>query len=213
MKYSTSTNPRDPLNIIIADDHLLILDLIKQVVKDEINDSIITTATDYSELVNALNANCVYDLILMDYRMPGVNGMVGIKWILSNFSQPSLIVMSGLANSSEVTEFMNLGVKGYVPKTSSTSTLVCAIKLVLEGEKYVPSSQYEQQELMTAPKITPRELDVLKKLHVGYPNKQIAQSLSLEEVTIKMYISRLCKKLNVKNRTHLVIEAINHGLI
>ena len=84
---------------------------------------------------------------------------------------------------------------------------------MLSGEKYSPLGLHENRDATNKTAITSRELEVLRKLHIGYSNKQVAVSLKLEEVTIKMYVSRLFKKLSSKNRTQLVINALNQGVL
>ena len=208
------------MNILVADDHCMVLEMLKDLIESKISDSTVSTAINYVDFEKKLRSDMYFDIAIMDYEMPGVDGIKTIKYLMKNYKHMSIAMMSGLANKSEMLEFLNLGVIGFIPKSIPSKAVISAINLMLTGERYIPSILLDTNKIIKSlPQVrsieglTPREQDVLNKLHLGYSNKEIALSLNLEEVTIKMHISRLCRKLNVTNRTKLIIKSINYGLV
>ena len=139
---------------------------------------------------------------------------------MQNYKHMSIAMISGLANKSEILEFLNLGMIGFIPKTMPSKSVVSAVNLMLSGERFVPATLFEMSNkvndlpsITSIEELTPREQDVLNKLNLGYSNKEIANSLEIEVVTTKMHISRLCKKLHAANRTQLIIKSIKLGLV
>src|SRR4029077_12481612 len=123
-------------------------------------------------------------------------------------------LMSGAARDSDVEEALALGAKGYLPKTMTGKALVRALELMLAGEVYLPSTAL--RPVTGAPDrrsgLTDREGLVLKQLKEGLANKEIAQRLGIKVATVKMHLRSLSKKLEARNRTELVLKAIQLGL-
>ena len=208
------------MKILIADDHRLLLEIIRDFMELNIPDAHITAVTTYSSFLENLQSGTDFNLAILDYRMPDIKGVDTIRWLVNNHSEVRIAVMSGMANRSEILECINVGAIGFLSKTLSGQALLSAINLMLSGEKYIPAEILLNESAQTGggsdhtlDSLTIREHEVLRKLHLGYSNKEIGRSLKLEEITVKVYVSKLCKKLNAKNRTQLVIEAMSRGLL
>jgi DNA-binding NarL/FixJ family response regulator len=183
------------------------------------------------------------DLVLLDLNMPGMHGMNGFAQFREKHPKLPVALLSGVAEADDVQRAMDLGAIGYFPKTLSGRALLKAIELVLAGEKFIPvdsktnglmpsfvndstanripvslplktSSSAMPYNMPTSKvRLTPRENDVLICLCRGQSNKDIARNLGLQDVTIKLHVRSICRKLEVTNRTQAVLKSFELGLI
>ena len=228
--------------IIIADDHTLFRDTLKMFFERAKSDVDTTLAKNIYDVFTLLEDDDGYDLVLLDLRMPGMNGLEGFLKLRQRWPDMKVAIISGLAEPKDVKEAMEQGAVGYFPKTLSGKALVKAVNLVLAGEKFLPidhnsnsimasyhsdhpihsagvslsdtePSQGPSDLTIDSPlKLTKREKDVLQHLMKGQTNKDIARSLNIQEVTIKLHVRGLCRKLGVANRTQIVLKAQEMGL-
>jgi two-component system nitrate/nitrite response regulator NarL len=141
--------------------------------------------------------------------MPGGSGFEGIERTLAQFPQTPLVVISGDATAAEVQRAVELGARGFLPKTLPAKVLTAALQVILSGGTYVPAD-YAQAKTAAAPapvlaSLTPREAEVLSLLAIGRSNKEIGLALSLQEITVKLHARNIFRKLGVRNR----VEAAN----
>lgn len=203
-------------SILICDDHSLLLQTLKEFLQVKIPTIRVSITEDFNNFIAQFNKpDNKFNLVIIDFRMPGISGLDTIKQLINNPNNTPVAVMSGNVGHSEIVEFMESGAIGFIPKTLSSMGMVNAINLMLCGETYVPSALIgeKQEKFIDKVKMTQREIDVLRKLHLGYSNKEIARQLDIEEITVKVYVSRLCKLLNVKNRTQVVVTALSRSLL
>lgn len=203
------------MRILLADDHDLVRDAISALLTKEDPDMDVTQACDFSEALAAVRAGPAFDVIILDLRMPGMNGLSGAQKMREVAPASGLLIMSGSANSNDVRAALKLGARGFVPKTLAGRSLSNAIRLVAAGDSYVPA------ELLTANdntangvavRLTDREAEVLAQLRLGNSNKDIARALSIAETTVKLHIRSLSDKFAARNRTDIVVRAIETGL-
>ena len=126
------------MRLLLADDHTLFRDTLKQYIERAEPDAQITMGKDLYEALDLMEHNPEQDLVLLDLRMPGMNGLEGFKRLREQYPNVPAALMSGVAEKSDVQEAMDLGAVGYFPKTLSGKALLHAIQLVLAGEKYIP---------------------------------------------------------------------------
>ncbi|GJL84401.1 MAG: DNA-binding response regulator [Micavibrio sp.] len=230
------------MKLLLADDHTLFRDALVQYIERAEPESDITLAKNFYEVVDLMKEKPEQDLILLDLRMPGMNGMEGFKRMRDDYPDIPVALMSGVAETKDVNDAMDLGAVGYFPKTLSGKALLKAIQLVLTGERFVPidhetnaimPSHYngkgngesngngygglqEAQDTLDGESViqlTPRETEVLSYLARGASNKEIARELELQVVTVKLHVRGVCRKLEAKNRTQAALKARELGIV
>ena len=188
------------IRVLIADDHDLIRDCLSPFVcmisKEHTE---IDEASDFFQLMTFDNKE--YDIILVDLHMPGMNGLTSIKQIIDKFINIPVVIISGFIQDININEAINLGVKGFIPKNMRGETMVYALQLVMSGEVYIPSKMFLKN---TNNKISERENDVVSFLAKGLSNKEIARSLEIREVTVKVHLRNIYRKLGVSNRVQAI---------
>lgn len=204
------------LQLLIADDHLLLTDAISIYLSAESNFSV-SRAASHDETLRVIASNGIFDIILLDLDMPGMHGMTGVERIIGANSGGHVVLFSGQARQEAVFRALELGARGYIPKTLSAKSLLNAIQFVGSGEIFVPSeftaSVARGTPRRTNSELTDREYSVLRSICQGDANKDIAIRLGISEVSVKMHVRSLCGKLNVTNRTQIAMTAITRGLI
>ncbi len=222
------------MKLLLADDHTLFRDALLQYIERAEPSSCVLLAKDLSEALEVLKESPDQDLVLLDLRMPGMHGLDGFKLIRESYPSIPVALMSGVAEPKDVEAAMALGAVGYFPKTLSGKALLKAIQLVMTGERFIPvdhdtnkvmlsyfddsSEQHSAGEQGTPfferedIKLTPREREVLSYLQEGGSNKEIANALGVQVVTVKLHVRGICRKLGAKNRTQAALKAQDLGL-
>ncbi len=204
------------MKILIADDHDLVRDTLAAFLGRE-KDFEIDLASDLDDALDKINANSRYHLVLLDYSMPGMQGLEGLKKAKEANEPWPVALMSGTAPKAIAQEALDAGAIGFLPKTMAASSIVNAIRFMSTGETFAPVSfmtaeESEEETNPLAKGLSPRELEVLSGLCRGLANKEIARELDLQEVTIKLHVKTLSRKLEAKNRTHAAMIAKEAGL-
>ena len=205
----------EKISVLIADDHGMILDILSLYLSAQ-TDISVKTASDVEAAADRLKTEGSFDVILLDYNMPGMHGLKGFDRILrSNASKP-VAILTGNPTRRMMDEALEAGAAGILPKTMPAKSLANAIRFIHAGETYMPLSLMRDE--MNSPSsnggpLSSREMTVLAFLGEGKQNKEIANELALSEATIKMHVKSICKKLAANNRTHAVINARDMGLL
>lgn len=203
------------MKILLADDQELVRDTIAAFLRQE-DGLTVEVARDFHtalELVRSLGA---FDLVLLDYTMPGMNGLSGLAIMKKQQGTKPVAIISGTAPRSIAEQALSEGAAGFLPKSMSTRSLLAAVRFMAAGEIYAPISLMTDRDTqpiaVAGAQLTSRELDVLKRLCRGLANKEIARELDLQEVTVKLHIKTLYRKIAAKNRTHAAMIAKEAGL-
>ena len=204
------------MKILIADDHDLLRDTLVLFVEGEGSIESVT-ASNLDEALAIMDAQGPFDLIILDYNMPGMSGLNGLKRALTHNGENKVALMSGIATRSVAEEALSLGAAGFVPKTMSAKSLINAVKFMAMGEKFAPIDFMTAEDEAAAPnplaeKLSRRELQVLEGLSQGKSNKEIARDLDLQEPTIKLHVKTLYRKIGAGNRTQAALIAKDEGL-
>jgi DNA-binding NarL/FixJ family response regulator len=197
------------MRILLADDHPLFAEALQTLIERAIPASSLTVVGDLDGTQRALAAPPRFDLAILDLHMPGSDGLAGIESILRSFPETPLMVISGSATPQEVARAIELGAKGFLPKTLTAGILTAALQLVAAGGTYVPADYFMPASPGGRPggetPLTPREIEVLAHLAAGGSNKEIGRALGLQEITVKLHVRNIFRKLGVRNR----VEAAN----
>jgi DNA-binding NarL/FixJ family response regulator len=203
------------MRILIADDHDLLRDTLVAFLGAS-DGFEIGTAASFPEACTRIREDEAYDLVLLDYKMPGMQGLDSLREAMEMAGGQRVALISGQATREIAEQALELGAAGFVPKTLPAKSLVNAVRFMAMGEKYAPIDFMTQVDNSDSPplaqKLTPRELDVLKGLGQGFSNKEIARDLGLTEPTIKLHMKTLYRKLEVSNRTQAALAAREAGV-
>lgn len=201
------------MRILIADDHDLVRETLAAFLLAEGFSEVRTVAT-LDAALEELRVSGRFDLVLLDYSMPGMNGFDGLARAKAAAAGGPVAIITGTAQRDLAEAALEAGAAGFVPKTLASRAMVAAVNLMAAGDVFAPISLLmEEPEMAEAlATLTRRETDVLRGICEGKSNKEIARDLDLQEVTVKLHVKTLSRKLGAKNRTHAAMIARDAGL-
>ncbi len=195
--------------IILADDHALVREAICLFLENETGHSV-ECAESVAGTLALLAETGPPDLILLDYRMPGMEDLEGLVAVLDAVPGVPVAIISGGAGVAVASAALDAGAAGFLPKSLSAADLIAAVDLMLAGGRFMPEPPRDGSLAAT---LTRREFDVLRGVAKGQSNKEIARELDLSEVTVKLHVKTMCRKLGARNRTHAAMRALDLGLL
>lgn len=209
------------MKIILADDHTLFRGGFALLFKQLEAGSMVLEAGNLSEALALALEHPDADLMLLDLNMPGMNGATGIRQVADAHPQLPVIVLSASETRQSVQEVIAAGALGFIPKSSSSTLMQSAVRLVLAGGVYLPAQMLLSDEpvVSTHPghaepvKLSERQREVLRLLAAGKANKQICRELDIGEGTVKVHIAAVFRLLEVSNRTEAANAAHRLGLL
>lgn len=209
-----------PIKIIIADDHWMVRDGIKQLLELDNEFNIIAEVGTGSECLGAIK-DTEAEVLLLDINLPELNGLEVLSQIRKNEYDIKVVFLTIHNEPEYVNKAMELGANGYVLKDSSSDELKKAIRLVIENNEFIDPVLIPQlysdcanvYKRTNDANLTEREFDVLKLLSQGLFNKEIGYQLGISEKTVKNHVSNIFRKINVSDRTQAAIYAIKNNII
>ncbi|NML32320.1 response regulator [Paraburkholderia antibiotica] len=211
------------MKILIVDDHSVVREGIAALLQRDGVDIAILQSGSAAEAFELIHAHADIDIVVLDLMLSGVVGLDAITQFAEIRPTLPVIVLSSSEDPRDVREAFARGALGYVPKSSSRQVLLSAIELVLHGDLYVPklvlgngsSERFVRSASQdeNTPLLTQRQIEVLRRIGEGQPNKKIAAGLELSEKTVKAHITAIFKALKVMNRTQAVAAGRKAGLI
>lgn len=209
------------IKVMLADDHILMREGIRQLLEFDGSISVIAEASDGEECIDKL-LKSKPDVLLLDINMPKKNGIEVLQEIKSRNINVKVLILTVHNETEYLLKAVDIGVDGYILKDSESAELKRAINAVLNGESYIqPSLIPALNNRLIArdvdkdkiDSLTKRELEVLIQVANGMFNKEIATSLDISERTVKNHISNIFKKIDVSDRTQAAVFAIKNDLI
>ena len=208
--------------LLLVDDHALFREGLKFLLRG-LDAELVVDEAESCAAATARQGEFSYDLILLDLNLPGVGGLEALAAIRAAFPQTPVVVLSGEDDPRTIRATIEQGAMGFVPKSSTPEILIQALKLILAHGVYLPVSALdgetplvphaarESSDAVLA-SLSARQLEVLRCVIQGQPNKLIARNLALSESTVKAHLSAVFRALGAHNRTEAVYAAAKLGL-
>ena len=209
------------VKIMIADDHSLIREGLKNLLELEGDIEVVAEAEDGMQCLDKLEY-ITPDVLLLDINMPKKNGLEVLRVLKDRKSKVKVLVLTVHNETEYLMKAVDIGIDGFVLKDSESSELKKAIFAIVDGETYIQPSLIPALNSKMIEKdkdgakidlLTRRELEVLKLLAVGMYNKEVAEKLDISERTVKNHVSNIFKKIEVTDRTQAAVFAIRNNLV
>ncbi len=205
------------LKILVVDDHALVREGLRQVLKGLAEEVEVLEAAQCSLAFELAALHPDLDLVLLDYQLPGMNGLEALRLFGQNHPELPVVMISGSVDPRIMREVMALGAVGFVGKASLSSDLLSILQKVLDGQIYVPtellgaisSAEDAYSDVGTA--LTARQQEVLDLLMEGRSNKEISDALHLSDETVKNHVSAVLRAFGVQTRIQAVLAAAQNG--
>ena len=203
------------MKVLLVDDHALIRDALRGVLKELAHDATVVEASDCRQAMRLIDEHPDLHLILLDLNLPDRDGFAVLADLRKRYAMISVVVLSAFQDRDNVLRALDLGALGFIPKSSAREVMVNALRLVMSGGTYIPPealARAEAKEAAPGRPVTPaelglteRQMEVLALMMKGKSNKAISRILDVAEPTVKHHITAILKALKVTNRTEAVI--------
>ncbi|MCW8896959.1 MAG: response regulator transcription factor [Flavobacteriales bacterium] len=214
----------DPIRILLTDDHLIIRNGIKQMLKRHKQFKVVAEAGSGIEAINYLDKNYNdIDVVLMDIDMPEMNGIDATKVITNSFENIKVLVLSVHNEEPYIKSVIDAGASGYALKDADTSEIVSAIESIASGKKYFSSEvsnimidslmNKQKEQTIETDGLTEREVDVIKLVASGATNKEVSDKLFISSRTVETHRRNIMDKLGLNNLAELIKYAIKKGYV
>lgn len=203
----------EPIQLMVVDDHHVVRQGLVALLRTVPDMRVVAEAADGEQALEAFRKHQP-DVVLMDLRMQGMNGVEAITRIRSEFNNARIVVLTTFDGDEDIYRALQAGARGYLLKGMDSDELLDAIRAVYAGKSRIPASVAERlAERMSGPALTDRETEVLKLIVGGNSNKEIATALFISEATVKTHVNNLLSKLGVSDRTQAATTALQRGIV
>lgn len=211
---------RGPLRVLLADDHPMVRETLVRYVQKLAAEATVVEGGSLEDAIESVRTEPAFDLIVLDLNMPGMDGLAGLERMRRQAPATPVVILTGSADPRDMARSLELGAAGFIPKTMVGKAMVNALRLVLAGERFIPSQLFFRDPVgaPTPPaaggalsRLTPQQGRVLDLLIGGRSNKEIARELAIEEITVKVHLQRIYRTLGVANRTQAATRALQLG--
>jgi DNA-binding NarL/FixJ family response regulator len=214
------------MKFLVVDDHALIREAMRSVLKELCDDAIVLEAASARQAADAVEQHSDLSLILLDLKLPDRDGIEMLGDLRERYPATSVVMLSAFSDRDNVVSALDNGAMGFIPKTESREVLLGALRLILAGGTYIPPDVLGRGSAVVAPSdkrtpqrrplpadlgLTERQVDVLALMMQGKSNKLICRALDLAEPTVKNHVSAILKALEVTNRTEAVLAVAALG--
>jgi two-component system, NarL family, nitrate/nitrite response regulator NarL len=201
------------IRVLVVDDHVLVAETVAAALTST-EDFDIDLAKDVASALDLIADTGKYQVVLLDYEVPGMDQFKGMLSLIEA-NDGAIALFSGMVSWINVESALAQGAVGFIPKTTPLKVLVHAIRLIADGEVYLPADYLRRASISGADDfgLKPREMRVLAYLCEGLQNKEIGMRIGVDDVIVKMDMRAICRKLGVSNRTQAVIKAQKENIV
>ncbi|MGA9464627.1 MAG: response regulator transcription factor [Terracidiphilus sp.] len=208
-----SQESRPAVRILIVDDHPVVRAGLASLLRRQAGLKLAGSAHSGEEALSIL-ARCSVDLMLLDLRMPSINGIDLLNMLKSRDSQPKTIILSSYEYEEEIYRAVKAGARGYLSKNAPREEIIAAIEEVVAGGTYFPEHMLEWiSDRKDRSSLSGREIEILEMVSKGLTNKEIASALQISHYTVRNHINHITAKLQVSDRTEAATVAMRQGII
>lgn len=203
------------MQVVVADDHPLYREAAVQQIQRLFSHARIDQVSSLGELqALAEQPGADFNLFLVDFHMPGMSA-AALSELAGRYQHIPVAVISGTAQRSDVRAVLQAGARGFIPKTATGDHLAHALQLLLSGGTSVPAEMLldEVAETGWQALLTQRERDVLRRVALGLSNKEIGRELNLAEVTVKLHLRGVFRKMGARSRADAAVMATKAGFV
>jgi two-component system NarL family response regulator len=201
------------LRVLVADDHPVVRHGLVALIDHQADMTVVAEVGTGREAVEQYAA-LQPDVVLMDLRMPELDGVEAITAIRAATPQARIVVLTTYDSDEDIYRGLRAGAMAYLLKDAPAGELLSAIRAVAAGQKRIPSEVAAKlAERMVSPELTARELEVLRLVVEGQSNKEIGAALAIAEGTVRAHLNSIFQKLDALDRTHAVTIAVRRGLV
>ena len=207
-----------PIRVLVVDDHFVVRKGVCALLADAEGIEVVGEAGDGEQAIEETR-RLEPRVILMDLRLPGIDGAAATRAILSEQPEVGVVALTGTDVEEEVLAAIEAGAMGYLAKTSPREDFVKAIRRVAHGEAWLPPrltrrllAHVKPRAKEPAEELTEREREVLGLMARGWSNRQIAQELGIADITVRTHVSHVLGKLGVSNRVEAALHALRSGI-
>ena len=201
------------IRIMAVDDHPLIRSGLRAVIASEPDMDVVGEAANGEEAIEAYREYRP-DVVLMDLRMPVMDGLSATVAIIREFPDAKIVALTTYEGDADIHRALSAGARGYLLKDMMRSQLLQVIRTVQSGQRAIPAAIAARlAEYTPRIELTPRELEVLQLMAKGFSNPEIASTLGRTESTMKVHVSNILQKLQTTDRTEAVTVAIQRGIL
>jgi DNA-binding NarL/FixJ family response regulator len=202
-----------PIRILVVDDHFMVRMGLSASLNVEADMEVVAEAGNGEAAIEAYRKHRP-TLVLMDLRLPGMSGADCTAAIIREYPDAAILMLSTHCGEEEIHRALQAGARGYIVKSILREELLRAVRDVHQGRRYLdPMVASLLAERLSHRSLSSRELEVLRMVAKGLGNKEIAGALNIAEVTVKLHVSHVLEKLNVKDRTEAATAALQRGII
>lgn len=208
----THSTEGQPIRVVVCDDHAILREGTQLILETVPGLEVVGTATTGGEALGLVERSRP-DVLVLDLQLPDMSGVEVARRVRGSFSAVAVLVLTGYVDATYIPRLLQIGVRGYLPKTASSSELIAAVRAVAAGRTIVVSHGTGiGAEPLGAP-LTPREHEVLRLMANGLRNADIARRLCVSIKTVEHHVTNVLVKLGVQSRTQAIIKAREHGLV
>ncbi len=201
------------IRLLVVDDHFTVRMGLTASINMESDMEVVGEASNFQQTIKVYR-QCHPDVVLLDYRLPGVGGIGILEALMAEFPSTRVIIFSSYSGDENIHRAIKAGARAYLLKSGSRAELLKAIRAVHSGERYFPQEvATELAQRLDGAQLSAREINVLQLVARGQTNKEIGVALHIAEITVKQHVGHILAKLGASDRTQAATLALRRGII